>query len=146
MSKKKETYELLGLEKETCKKCGSHLSKTDGGKLICLNACHLGEAGQSRFAEVMRKNGRSFEAKQRGLHTGGLGTIIFGEVTGSGTITVEEVLNAPQVSLSLSTPAKEGKVVQFDVAGAKKLIEALQQFVHFADRNLLREPMKVNGP
>lgn len=41
-------WEQLGYENKLCPTCGAHLH---GG--ICLNACHLGDAGQDRFAKHM---------------------------------------------------------------------------------------------
>jgi hypothetical protein len=57
-----ETWRLLGLEEETCPFCGAHLKlvgkpsyEGGTGEPICLNACHLGKAGQERFNNRMRE-------------------------------------------------------------------------------------------
>lgn len=58
----KPTWMMLGLEKETCPYCGAHLKlvgkpsyEGGTGQPICLNACHLGKAGQKRFQENMKQ-------------------------------------------------------------------------------------------
>jgi hypothetical protein len=55
-------WRSLGLEDEKCPYCGSHLKLVDKpsyeggvGMPICLNACHLGKAGQERFNARMRE-------------------------------------------------------------------------------------------
>ena len=56
-----KTHRLLGLEDECCPFCGAHLKlvgkpswEGGDGQPICLNACHLGKAGQARFNATMR--------------------------------------------------------------------------------------------
>lgn len=50
----KTLFDEVGFSKEKCSKCGAHLFPTEGGKLICLNACHLSEGSKQRFHSLMR--------------------------------------------------------------------------------------------
>lgn len=43
-------YEELGLTDKLCPVCNAHLTKSG----ICLNACHLGTDGMSKFANMMK--------------------------------------------------------------------------------------------
>jgi len=45
-------FEELGHSKYLCPKCNAHLAKD----MICLNACHLPEHWQKRFAKKMSTN------------------------------------------------------------------------------------------
>lgn len=44
-------WEQLGYQATLCPTCHAHLH--DG---ICLNACHLGDAGKERFTKHMQEN------------------------------------------------------------------------------------------
>jgi hypothetical protein len=46
---------LLGFAEERCPVCQAHLKRTEAGDLICLNACHLGPAGQRRFLDHLER-------------------------------------------------------------------------------------------
>lgn len=46
-------WKKLGLSETLCETCGAHLKEQSPGRLICLNACHLGPAGKVRFQEHM---------------------------------------------------------------------------------------------
>jgi hypothetical protein len=51
--------ELLGMDKAKCPTCGAWLKDR-----ICLNACHLGEAGKHRFQDHMMDHARQMKFRK----------------------------------------------------------------------------------